>query len=109
MALATPFSEAESLKVSKNLWGLFILDVFWTPDPYNELVNEQPAPPQHLFVVRLWSEAGNTAQAPCRGSVEYVPTGQKFYFTSINDLTDFIALKATIQLTPHTEKEGAAG
>jgi len=35
-------------------------------------------------------------QIPLRGSVEHIPSGQKFYFTSLNDLSDFIALKAVV-------------
>lgn len=60
------------------------------------LMNETPSRPQHLFIVRLWSEMGNLPQAPFRGSVEHIPTGQKFYFTSLDDLSDFIALKAAV-------------
>jgi hypothetical protein len=34
MAVNT-FLLAKAPKGFENLWGLFILDVFWTPDPYN--------------------------------------------------------------------------
>ncbi len=54
------------------------------------------SPSQHLFVVRLWSETTEKPQIPLRGSVEHVPSGQKFYFTSLHDLSDFIALKAMV-------------
>ena len=60
-------------------------------------MNEKPSRPQHLFIVRIWSEMESISQAPCRGSVEHIPTGQKFYFTSLDDLSDFIALKAMVQ------------
>jgi len=59
-------------------------------------MDKKPIPPQHLFVVRLWSETAGKNQIPLRGSVEHIPSGQKFYFTSLNDLSDFIALKAVV-------------
>ncbi|MBI5293975.1 MAG: hypothetical protein HY869_00755 [Chloroflexi bacterium] len=59
-------------------------------------MNTKPAPSQHLFVVRLWSETAEKNQIPLRGSVEHVPSGQRLYFTSLNDLSDFIALKAMV-------------
>jgi hypothetical protein len=64
----------------------------------------KPAPHQHLFVVRLWSETAEKNQIPLRGSVEHVPSGQKFYFTSLNDLSDFIAFK-TMVLSQSISKE----
>jgi hypothetical protein len=63
-------------------------------------MNEKPSRPQHLFIVRLWSETEDLSQASYRGSVEHIPTGQKLYFTSPDDLTDFIALKTTVQSQP---------
>jgi hypothetical protein len=59
-------------------------------------MNTKPAPSQHLFVVRLWSETTEKPQIPLRGSVEHIPSGQKLYFTSLDDLSDFIALKAMV-------------
>ncbi|PKO14424.1 MAG: hypothetical protein CVU39_14310 [Chloroflexi bacterium HGW-Chloroflexi-10] len=44
---------------------------------------------QFLFIVRIWTEAGQT-QNTWRGSVENIPSGQRLYFTSLNDLNDFI-------------------
>jgi hypothetical protein len=68
-------------------------------------VNEKPSHPQHLFVVRLWSETEQKPRAACRGSVEHVPSRQKFYFTSLDDLSDFIALKATVQPQPSSTRK----
>jgi len=65
-----------------------------------KMMDKKPSPSQHLFVVRLWSESAHIPQAPVRGSVEHVPTGQKFYFTSLDDLSDFIALKAAVPSQP---------
>ncbi len=45
---------------------------------------------QHVFVVRLWSEISDPNQAQWRGSVEHIPTGERMYFTSLVDMTDFI-------------------
>ena len=50
--------------------------------------------PQHLFIVRMWSEMPQPG--PWRGSVEHVPTGQKLYFTSLDDLNDFITLHLAV-------------
>jgi hypothetical protein len=44
---------------------------------------------QFLFIVRIWTESGQ-AQDAWRGSVESIPSGQRLYFTSLNDLNDFI-------------------
>ena len=52
-----------------------------------------PTRPQHLFIVRMWSETTDPDPAQWRGSVEHVPSGRKFYFTSVRDLNDFIALQ----------------
>lgn len=67
-------------------------------------MDTKPAPLQHLFVVRLWSEAAEKTRLPLRGSVEHIPSGQRLYFTSLNDLSDFIALKAMIS-SPSISKE----
>jgi hypothetical protein len=48
---------------------------------------------EHLFIVRVWQEPSQSAPAHWRGSVEHVPSGQRVYFESLNDLTDFIALR----------------
>lgn len=45
--------------------------------------------PQHLFIVRIWFERADT----WRGQVEHIPSGQKLYFTSLDDLNDFINLR----------------
>ncbi|MFZ5820635.1 MAG: hypothetical protein ACOYYJ_12120 [Chloroflexota bacterium] len=58
------------------------------------------SPGQQLFVVRLWTETTQISQVPLRGSVEHVPSGQKLYFTSLDALSDFIALKASVQFQP---------
>jgi hypothetical protein len=68
-------------------------------------MNEKPSRSHHLFIVRIWSEMGSISQSPCRGSVEHIPTGQKFYFTSLSDLSDFIAIKATVRSQPLSKRK----
>lgn len=48
---------------------------------------------EHLFLVRLWVEAGQAEPVEWRGTVEHVPSGQRLNFISLRDLTDFIALR----------------
>jgi len=56
---------------------------------------EETAPRQeHLFVIRIWEEAGRENAAPTwRGSAQHVPSGQQLYFASLRDMNDFITLK----------------
>ncbi len=56
-------------------------------------MDETPSRPQHLFVVRMWAETVGPTPAQWRGSVEHISTGQKFYFTSMADMADFINLR----------------
>jgi hypothetical protein len=48
---------------------------------------------RHIFVVRVWREAGGEQAGQWRGSVEQPATGQRFYFTALEELADFIALR----------------
>jgi hypothetical protein len=56
----------------------------------------------HLFVVRIWYEPSRRAGKQWRGSVEHVPSGQRLYFASLGDLTDFITLR--LNGKPATDK-----
>ena len=47
---------------------------------------------EHLFVVRVWREAGTRARS-CRGYVVHVPTKQRIYFSELGDLLEFIRLR----------------
>ncbi len=49
--------------------------------------------PQHLFVVRVWQEQSRLLPDQWRGSVEHVASGQRLYFASLGDLTNFIAFR----------------
>ncbi len=49
---------------------------------------------QQLFIVRFWHEdSRGEPAAQWRGSVEHVQSGQRLYFVSLNDLTDFMTLR----------------
>ncbi len=45
---------------------------------------------EHLFIVRVWQEPAQIQAGTWRGSIEHVSSGQRLYFTSFNDLNDFI-------------------
>jgi hypothetical protein len=47
---------------------------------------------EHLFVVRVWREAGTRGRS-CRGYVVHVPTKQRMYFSELGDLLEFIRLR----------------
>ncbi|MDQ2679626.1 MAG: hypothetical protein M3Y21_01190 [Candidatus Eremiobacteraeota bacterium] len=49
--------------------------------------------PEHLFVVRVWSESAAEPRGQWRGSVAHVSSGQKLYFANLGDLTEFIMLR----------------
>ncbi|MCL4859455.1 MAG: hypothetical protein KJZ93_08610 [Caldilineaceae bacterium] len=47
--------------------------------------------PQHLFIVRTWREPSSVVSAgEWRGLVEHVPTGQRRYFSRLDELDRFI-------------------
>ncbi len=66
---------------------------------------------EHLFIVRVWQEPAQVKSAEWRGSVEHVPSGQRLYFISFNDLNDFIRLRLTSsahRAEDHTQTEQGA-
>jgi hypothetical protein len=65
------------------------------------VMNENPARSQHLFVVRMWSETHGDNLTQWRGSVQHIFSGQRFYFTSMHDLNDFISLHLTAPIEHH--------
>lgn len=65
----------------------------------------QPDHQQYLFVVRIWRESDSEQSPVWRGMVEHVPFGQRMYFTSLNDLSDFIALRLGKLLEPGPGEE----
>ena len=48
---------------------------------------------RHVFVVRVWREPNAAEAGQWRGSVEHAVTGHRLYFASLDELTDFIALR----------------
>jgi hypothetical protein len=46
---------------------------------------------EHLFMVRLWQEPGAVPQS--RGVIEDVHAQQRFYFSSLAELNEFIRLR----------------
>lgn len=60
----------------------------------NTLVTERT---EHLFIVRVWQEPTQTAPAHWRGSIEHIPSAQRVYFESLQDLADFIAMRLGAQ------------
>jgi hypothetical protein len=49
---------------------------------------------EHLFVVRVWREAGAAGPNAWRGSVEHVESGLRRYFVDLDDLRAFIVAEA---------------
>jgi hypothetical protein len=45
----------------------------------------------HLFIIRIWQEVGETAVSEWRGTVEHIPTHKRMPITSLSDLNDFIS------------------
>lgn len=72
-----------------------------------DAMSSNPARPEHLFIVRIWQEPEQTRAGEWRGSIEHVPSGQRMYFASFSDLTDFIRLRVMgASRGVHDEAEG---
>lgn len=48
---------------------------------------------EDLFVVRIWRVPSRTGPKAWRGCSDHVASGQRFYFSSFADLSDFIRLR----------------
>lgn len=46
--------------------------------------------PEHLFIVRLWSEVEASKPPLWRGSVQHIGSGQHFFFSNVRDLWSFV-------------------
>ncbi len=55
---------------------------------------DPPLRDEHLFVVRVWREAGASGPGAWRGSVEHIDSGQRKYFADLDDLRAFIVTEA---------------
>lgn len=59
---------------------------------------------QHLFIVRIWREPSDVLNAEeWRGQVEHVASGQRRYFTHLEDLDQFILQQ--MQQMPESDRE----
>ncbi len=57
----------------------------------------EAAPPPKVFVIRIWLES-SAAGCARRGCVEYVGTGERRYFSVIEDAAEFIAALGAMPL-----------
>jgi len=60
---------------------------------------------EHLFVVRIWFEAGAHEGDAWRGSVEHVATGTRRYFAALDELDAFVARFAVASPLPRNARE----
>jgi hypothetical protein len=60
----------------------------------------------HVFMVRLWAETtGEAAQSDWRGVVEHAASGQRRYFTSLDDLTAFLRAQLANPIAPPADRD----
>ncbi len=52
---------------------------------------------EHLFVVRIWLEAGGSVT--WRGWIEHVASRERLYFTSLRDAYDFVQCRLGVHQT----------
>jgi hypothetical protein len=50
---------------------------------------------EHRFMVHIWLESADGGDGMWRGAVDHIGSGQRFYFASLGDLTDFIRLRTS--------------
>jgi hypothetical protein len=48
---------------------------------------------EDLFVIRIWREPSRTGAKSWRGCSDHVGSGQRFFFSNFEDLSDFIRLR----------------
>jgi hypothetical protein len=65
-------------------------------------VSESPARVEHLFIVRMWREAG-IGITGWRGSVEHTATKERMYFSNLVALTEFV--DSCLAVSPPHERE----
>jgi hypothetical protein len=60
----------------------------------------------HVFMVRLWAETtGESAQPEWRGLVEHAASGQRRYFTSLDDLMAFLQAQLAASIAPPADRD----
>jgi hypothetical protein len=68
--------------------------------PKNSTDDPAGARSERLFTLRIWRETGAGSAGPLRGSIVEVGTDQRFLFTHLADLRDFLSLRLAV---PETE------
>jgi hypothetical protein len=66
-----------------------------TPREYLRVMSDRQ---EHLFVVRLWTEAPGVI----RGFVDHIQSGQRLYFAEPQTIVDFLHLRLRENETPHS-------
>lgn len=56
-------------------------------------MSKSEARTKYLFVVEIWREPSDTLSGSLRGIVKDVTFGQRSYFHTLGDLTDFITVR----------------
>lgn len=60
---------------------------------------------EHVFMVRLWAEpTGKSLPPDWRGVVEHAASGQRRYFTSLDDLTTFLQAQLAASIAPPADR-----
>ena len=59
----------------------------------------------HVFMVRLWAETpGESAPPDWRGVVEHAASGQRRYFTSLDDMLTFLRGQMAASIAPSADR-----
>lgn len=45
----------------------------------------------HLFIVRIWTDAGKSTPSIRRGSIEHVSSGERRYFLELGEMQVFVS------------------
>ena len=56
---------------------------------------------QHLFVLRIWTDAAKPTPRLSRGVIEHVPSGERQYFVDLADVQGFVSRQ--LSLPPSVE------
>ena len=59
----------------------------------------------HVFMVRLWAETtGESSPPDWRGVVEHAASGQRRYFTSLDDMLTFLRGQMAASIAPSADR-----
>jgi hypothetical protein len=79
-------------------------DGWTTVDAYACEVRKVADRIEHLFIVRMWREAGSTVTG-WRGSAEHTGTKERIYFSSLVGLTEFLEARVAAPPPPEEPRE----